>query len=171
MTETEETEQKSALEDNIARKGKNAYYFAHAHKANGPKWDGEAEPRLLSRTESQEGHRVAKNATFDYTKSNITTYAFLDDGMKVKLYLDMEGIGEKCTDEDISLDYTETSFSLVVKNYKPEPQCLSFAKLTAEITSASVRRKPDKLILTLKKAKEGEWHTVNDKGTPDHEVV
>jgi len=27
----------SALGDNIARKGKNAYYYAHAHKATGPK--------------------------------------------------------------------------------------------------------------------------------------
>jgi hypothetical protein len=26
--------------------------------------------------------------------------------------------------------------------------------------------------LTLKKEKEGvEWHTINDKGTPDHELV
>ena len=40
----------SALRDNIARKGKNAYYFAHAHKANGPEWDGKVEPKLLSKT-------------------------------------------------------------------------------------------------------------------------
>jgi hypothetical protein len=28
---------KSALADNISKKGKNAYYYAHAHKADGPK--------------------------------------------------------------------------------------------------------------------------------------
>ena len=28
---------KSALADNITKKGKNAYYYAHAHKATGPK--------------------------------------------------------------------------------------------------------------------------------------
>jgi hypothetical protein len=27
---------KSALRDNILRKGKNAYYYAHAHRATGP---------------------------------------------------------------------------------------------------------------------------------------
>ena len=30
----------SALRDNIATKGKNAYYYAHSHKADGPAWDG-----------------------------------------------------------------------------------------------------------------------------------
>lgn len=159
----------SALEDNILSKGKNAYYFAHAHKATGPKWDGKEEPRLLSRSESQVGHRV--KSSFEYSKSNITTYAFLDDGMKVKLYIEMDGVGEKCTDDDIELDYTDLSLSLVVKNYLPEPQVLSFAKLTGEICSASFRRKENKIIITLTKAKEGDWHTINDKGAPDHDVV
>lgn len=166
-----EEDKKSALQDNIERKGKNAYYFAHAHKANGPQWDGKAEPKLLSRSESQEGHRLLPNSTFEYYKSNITTYAFMDDGMKVKLYIDMEDIGDKCTDDDVTLDYKESSFCLVVRNFKPEPQCLSFSKLTANITGATFRRKKDKLIITLTKASEGEWHTINDKGTPDHEVV
>jgi len=30
----------NALEANIGTKGKNAYYYAHSHKASGPKWDG-----------------------------------------------------------------------------------------------------------------------------------
>ena len=161
---------KSALQENIERKGKNAYYFAHAHKATGPKWDGKPEPKLLSRETSHVGQHKS-SSTFDYHKSNITSYAFLDDGMKVKLYITMEGVGEKCSDEDVSLDYTETSLCLMVQNFKEEPQCLSFGKLTAEITQASFRIKPDKIILTLKKAQEGEWHTINDKGAPDHEVV
>jgi len=162
---------KSALRDNIERKGKNAYYFAHANKPNGPEWDGKPEPRLLSRQESQEGHQVSKNSTFEYYKSNINKYAFLDDGNKVKLYIDLEGVGDKCVDEDIQLDFTENSLCLVVKNYAPEPQILSFAKLTANINKASFRRKEHRIILSLVKEKEGEWHTINDKGTADHEVV
>ena len=30
----------SALRDNISRKGKNAYYYAHAHRATGPEVSG-----------------------------------------------------------------------------------------------------------------------------------
>jgi hypothetical protein len=64
-------ESKSALQDNIARKGKNAYYFAHAHKANGPVWDGKTEPKLLSRQASEQEHKTT-SAAFDYNRSNIT---------------------------------------------------------------------------------------------------
>jgi hypothetical protein len=167
----EDEVQISALQDNIEQKGKNSYYFAHSHKATGPVWDGKQEPRLLECETSHLGHKMSKMSTFDYHKSNITTYAFLDDGMKVKLYIDMVGVGETCTDEDVSLDYTETTFCLVVNNFKPEPQCLSFGKLTAEITDATFRLKQDRIIITLKKAKEGEWNTINDKGSPDHDLV
>jgi hypothetical protein len=166
-----EPNEKSALRENIERKGKNAYYYAHGHKATGPKWDGKAEPKLLSRQSSVEGHRVSKTSSFEYYKSNITTYAFLDDGMKVKLYIDMEGVGAKCADEDVKLDFTESSLCLAINNYKPQPQCLSFGKLTADIKNATFLKKKDRIILTLTKAEEGEWHTINDKGTPDHEVV
>ena len=29
--------------------GKNAYYYAHAHSADAPKWDGAEAPRLLEK--------------------------------------------------------------------------------------------------------------------------
>jgi hypothetical protein len=167
----EKSSQKSALRENIELKGKNAYYYAHGHKATGPKWDGKVEPKLLSRQSSVEGHRVSKTSSFEYYKSNITTYAFLDDEKKVKLYIDMEGVGEKCTGEDVQLDFTETSLSLVINNFKPQPQCLSFGKLTADIKNATFLKKKDRIVITLTKAEEGEWHTINDKGSPDHEVV
>lgn len=43
----------SALDENIEKKGKNAYYYAHSLKANGPAWDGKEEPRLLAVTPIQ----------------------------------------------------------------------------------------------------------------------
>ena len=189
MSEEEnESLKKSALQDNIERKGKNAYYFAHSHKATGPAWDGKAEPRLLSSTSSSSPsavdssnalHRSA-SSTFDYARSNITSYAFLDEPSKVKLYIELPNIGEQCKDEDIVLEYTEKSFSLTVQNYQnPEeakssssPPCLCFARLAGSISAASVKRKENRLILTLVKTDpDVTWHTINDKGKPDHEVV
>lgn len=161
----------SALADNIARKGKNAYYFAHAHKANGPLWDGKAEPRLLQKEALQENYRQSLNSSFDYAKSNITTYAFLDEPQKVKVYVELEGVGEKCGDDDLRLDYSERSLSLVVLNFKDEPQCLSFARLTGGITKAVAKKKENRIILILTKADETKWETINDKREPDHDVV
>jgi hypothetical protein len=168
-----ETTNRSALEDNIDQKGKHAYYFAHAHKANGPKWDGKAQPRLLSSRSLSTAEQKMKTVTssFEYTKSNITSYAFSDDGKSVKLYITMEEVGDKCSDDDISLDSSENSFSLVIRNYQNEPQCLSFGKLAAKISRASYKKKKDKIIVTLTKEKEGIWQTINDKGAPDHELL
>lgn len=165
--------EQSALQENIESKGKNAYYFAHAHKANGPQWDGKEKPKLLSveKLSMDEKMHMKSHSSFDYHKSNITSYAFSDGTKSVKLYIEMDGVGEKCTDEDVILNSTESSFALVVKNFKEEDQVLSFGKLTANITRASYKKKENRIIVTLKKEKEGEWHTVNDKGTPDHEVV
>jgi hypothetical protein len=168
---------KSALQANIEAKGKNAYYFAHSHKANGPKWDGKAEPRLLSSSTSSsidsDKKPQLKKASFDIHKSNITSYAFSDEGKSVKLYITLPEVGEVCSDNDIVLEWNDHSFSLVVNNYKEqEPKCLSFGRLTAKITKAACRKKKDRLILILTKEDEGkEWHTVNDKGAPDHELV
>eukprot|EP00522_Entomoneis_paludosa_P000560 CAMPEP_0172472488 /NCGR_PEP_ID=MMETSP1065-20121228/68364_1 /TAXON_ID=265537 /ORGANISM="Amphiprora paludosa, Strain CCMP125" /LENGTH=195 /DNA_ID=CAMNT_0013230627 /DNA_START=66 /DNA_END=653 /DNA_ORIENTATION=+ len=171
---------KSALQDNLERKGKNAYYFAHAHKATGPAWDGKAEPRLLSSTTSNNSQEAVpkSTSTFDYAKSNITSYAFLDEPSKIKLYIELKDVGTKCTDEDIVLDWSERSFSLTVHNYHPPAEattpapCLCFARLSGPISKATFKRKDQKIILTLIKVEENvTWHTINDKGTPSHEVV
>ncbi|CAM9837635.1 unnamed protein product [Discosporangium mesarthrocarpum] len=37
----------SALRENIARKGKNSYYYAHGRVMDTPSWDGRQAPRLL----------------------------------------------------------------------------------------------------------------------------
>ncbi|KAL9178657.1 hypothetical protein ACHAXT_001995 [Thalassiosira profunda] len=187
----------SALRDNISQKGKNAYYYAHAHRANGPEWDGKIEPRLLgtsssnlsSAASSTAGSSIASSKAALLAKSNITNYAFLNEEAKVKVYVNLPGVGE-CADEDISLEFTEQSLCLTVKNYVApaekakvevdalvadtapeegggeetmgEDRFLAFAKLYGEIESATVKKKADKLILILKKKEAGKpWSSVN----------
>jgi hypothetical protein len=53
-------------------------------------------------------------------KSNITNYAFLDEDTKVKVYVELPGVGN-CREEDILLDFTDTSLCLTVKNYITTP--------------------------------------------------
>jgi hypothetical protein len=185
----------SALEDNITTKGKNSYYYAHGHKATGPKWDGKAEPKALSREDlmalsldpTNNNTSSGKVPSFMYHKSNIKKYAFLDEEKVVKLYITLDGVGEQCTDSDIQLDWDESSLSLVIKNYKNTDEAatatttttttgkdrsLCFGKLTGNITHAKYKLKTDKVVLTLKKEKLGiEWHTINDKGMTDQDFV
>ena len=205
-----EESSKSALQDNIEIKGKNSYYFAHKNAANGPQWDGKPEPRLLS-THSSSGTEDAdaladstgllhisndetqnllkslkKNTSaFDFAKSNITKYAFLDDGAKIKMYVDLKGVGDACiNDDDITLDWKERSFSLVVRNYRDETEaatctdgnlkecadkCLSFGRLHGSIKKATMKKKTDKIVLILTKlVEEGkdpeEWPNIGSKG-------
>lgn len=180
-----DTTEASALEDSITTKGGNSYYFAHKHKANGPKWDGKAEPKSLSKEDMkalslEDPTKLLKESgkasSFAYDKSNITSYAFLNEEKIVKLYITLEKIGEQCTDEDIQLDWDESSLSLLIKNYSnsttAEDRSLSFGRLTAKISNAKYKLKTDKIILTLRKERPGvEWHTINDKGSPDHDLV
>jgi hypothetical protein len=123
--EQEAEQQRSALQDNIERKGKNAYYFAHAHKATGPKWDGKIEPKLLSIDSNLSSVSTSSMTSISklslMAKSNITNYAFLDDGLKVKIYVNLPGVGD-CDDDNITIDFTERSLCLTVKDYAiPSP--------------------------------------------------
>jgi len=152
MTDQQQTlveENKSALEDNIERKGKNAYYFAHAHKATGPKWDGKEEPRLLAT--NTEGVTLKPSSTaFDLTKSTITSYAFCDEESKVKVYITYK---EELEDDScVVLNFSETSFHMQVK-----ADCLCFQKLHGEINGAKVRVKGSRITLILLKKENHPW--------------
>ena len=179
----------NALRDSIVKKGKNSYYFAHAHKANGPKWDGKPQPRLLSKhaISSDEGVELENaanmenatlmnklnlsNTNFAYSESNITKYAFLDEKKRVKLYVEMKGVGEACSNDDICLEWDENSFKLIIKNYPSVSnseedaisdstnfpvQCLNLGKLYGFIEDATFKKKKDRVIVTLVKRVEGD---------------
>lgn len=164
--------------------------------------DGKIEPRLLGTSSSNlttdpaTGGGLAPNRAALMAKSNITNYAFLDEGAKVKIYVNLPGVGS-CGDGDIALDFTKRSLCFTVKNYvalsaavaeregkkedvgglvtdtAPEEEkmtmeeeragqdrCLSFGQLFGEIENATFRKKPDKVIITLKKADFRTWTKV-----------
>lgn len=88
-------------------------------------WDGKIEPRLLSTSSSNLSSTTSTGVPDTLSssckatlmaKSNITNYAFLNEETKVKIYVNLPGVGD-CVDENITLDYTEQSLSLTIKNY------------------------------------------------------
>ncbi|KAL3764529.1 hypothetical protein ACHAW5_004793 [Stephanodiscus triporus] len=75
------------------------------------------------------------------SKSNITNYAFVDEDARVKVYVELPGVGN-CPDENISLDFTERSVCLTVKNYAPPPSAKARVddasdELVADTTAAA----------------------------------
>ncbi len=90
----EEVEQLSALQENISKKGKNAYYYAHGNKIDGPVWDGKEEPRLLASTDSVKITKVLA--------TSLDSFSWLDETKNVKIYVDFESANE-IEDESISL--------------------------------------------------------------------
>lgn len=129
--------QLNALEENIARKGNNAYYYAHQQKANGPQWDGDATPRLLERQVSSPA--VSRHA--------ITQYSWLDDDAKVKIYIPFDA-------DDVRLEFTETTLSVYVKDRDSVEHVLRIPKLYDKIEKATHRVKTDKIVVTLFKLKD-----------------
>lgn len=125
----------------------NAYYYAHAHKVDAPAWDGSSEPRLLEKSKTVEAEVLSEA---------VTNYSWADEKEKVRVYVQVPGVGD-CADEAIVLDWTETSIDLRVHLEKRTLR-LSLETLHDKISDAKVRKKPDKLVLTLAKETAYSWH-------------
>lgn len=82
MMEEKSDSEKSALTENISRKGNNSYYYAHGKKIDGPKWDGKEEPRLLE-TKAVVSEKKKPVVAFD-------SFSWLDEKKSIKIYVDFE---------------------------------------------------------------------------------
>lgn len=195
MSDEESKVSRNALQENLENKGKNAYYFAHNKTPSGPTWDGKPQPRLLAKHSScgttdnvlETAHAHISNdevqsllqglqenkSSFDFRKSNISKYAFLDEGKKVKIYVELEGVGDICESEDaITLDWDERSFSLVIR-LDSDIKCLSFGKLQGAIKKATFKKKTDRIVIIItKKVAEGEdpkeWTSIGAMADTDN---
>lgn len=142
----------SALQDSIARKGTNSYYYAHGPKINGPAWDGCEQPRLIEKSESP----MMSVDTSKCLTVNLPNYAWADEKKVVKVYVDFECANE-IPDDDIILerkgnDLVELSIRKEDKIYK-----LILDSLNESIVDASMKKKTDKIVLSLKKENETSW--------------
>lgn len=86
----------SALQDNINRKGTNSYYYAHGNKINGPEWDGNEEPRLISQTSID-----STSSKSNFVVKPIDDYYWTDNDSNIKIYIDWDT--DKVEDDDINI--------------------------------------------------------------------
>lgn len=148
--EEETATELSALRDNIARKGNNSYYYAHGHKVDGPVWDGNAEPRLLSvDNTSQESKPKASVA--------ISEYSWLDEKNCVKIYVEWPG-ADSLDDGCITCNAQGESFEFIVSTDKIHKLCL--ASLNDSISDATYKKKANKFIISLIKSEEKAWFSL-----------
>lgn len=181
----EENENLSALRENIEKKGKNSYYYAHSNPINAPQWDGKEAPRLLSRgnqvftnsdgSEAGSGPQV-DNATISsidlVTKfqelnkiEQITKYSFSDGKSKVSVYIEIEGC--KDYEEDrFQLEHSENSFCFsILPEEASNIKCikrLNIPSLHDEIEEAIYKRKEgsDRITISLKKKINVPWYNL-----------
>ena len=98
-----EEEKISALQENISRKGKNSYYYAHGAKIDGPAWDGKEEPRLIAKSSLQVTETPRRMVTaFD-------SFSWLDGTKTIKVFIDFNNASE-VPDDNISLVFAFYSF-------------------------------------------------------------
>jgi hypothetical protein len=139
----------SALHANIEAKKDTSYYYAHKLRETGEQPAPLPVPELLN---------VEVRALAEATEA-ITTYQFLDDGDKVKVYIPLDGIGD-ISPESISSSFDDQSFTLEVRNYKPNKVLrLAVRELHGRIAVQECLHKKlsSKIVVTLKKADSGKW--------------
>ena len=100
-------------------------------------WDGKVQPRLLA------------NAAVDRSESkvikSITGYGFEDQEKRVKVYVSFPGVGEL----ELKIEHDEDQFTLSI-NAADATHVLK-VDCYESISAAKLKKKTDKLVLTLTK--------------------
>jgi len=87
-------------------------------------------------------------------------YSFLDDGKKVKLYIELENIG--ALEDRISCTFDVGGFNLVIKDDESSRRQLAVDNLSNPIIpeKSKITVKPNKIIVTLFKEVEKTWYSL-----------
>lgn len=142
----------NALRENIAKKGKNAYYYAHAHNADAPKWDGSEAPRLLE--------KKAPDSAPVLPVSKISKFAWSDEQSKVKVYVNLADNGIKTPVGPPEVSFTATSVALRI-SAGDVVHLLDLPSLNDTIAEATAKLlKGERVVLTLTKPQDSAftWH-------------
>ncbi|CAM9380429.1 unnamed protein product [Hapterophycus canaliculatus] len=114
-----------------------------------PSWDGRQAPRRLG--------TASPTQPAPKKPEKVTNYAWANERAKVKIYVPLEGCSE-IDDDNISLKWEARCVDLEVTLPSGGGRRLHIPSLHDDITGASLRKKQDKLILTLVKKDEVTWY-------------
>lgn len=91
------------------------------------------------------------------TVTNIERYLFLDDGKKVKVYIELEGIGQ--VKDKVSCEFTSDTFDLVIHDDDSSVRSLKVDDLEHPINTyfSKFTVKSNKIIISLHKEVESPW--------------
>ena len=106
---------------------------------------------------------IIKEKVTEVKYETITKYMFMDDKKKVKVYLELEGVGA-VAEEDIHSRFLERSFEVKIHNYKGKNWIFAVPKTQSmiKITESKVIQKKDKLIISLGKIADSDnWSTLH----------
>lgn len=142
----------SGLRTSISAKGSNSYYYAHAGESVAP-----PEPKLIGR----EMVDVDKVRVL-----NVDKYMFADEKKKVKVYIEIAGVGEH--KDNITCDFTKDTFDLVIKGMDGENALrrlyVDDLHCAIDPDASKLLVKPDKLVIALKKEVESTWYRLRKSG-------
>ena len=89
--------------------------------------------------------------------SSITEYSWADGKDTVKIYVDYER-ADDIGDSNINVQINDASFSFTFVGHDGRENSLIITNLHDSLESASVKKKSDKFILTLKKVLAASWY-------------
>lgn len=104
-----------------------------------------------------------EKVTSDTKYESITKYSFLDDKKKVKVYLELEGIGEVSAD-NIYSRFLERSFEVKIHDYKGKNWIFAIPKTSSmiKISESKIIQKKDKIIISIGKIADSDnWSTLH----------
>ncbi|GBG30130.1 Hypothetical Protein FCC1311_063502 [Hondaea fermentalgiana] len=131
-------EAQNALQENIRREGKNAYYYAHASSRETVKNYG-GEPPRIDPSEAEDADLPRKKI-----KNIVKRYSWADGKKTVKIYVPTEDL---LPTQDM--------------NGKDHELCLPV--LHSEISNASHKCKSDSVVITIRKVIEVSWYQLVKK--------
>ncbi|GIL89810.1 hypothetical protein Vretimale_16500 [Volvox reticuliferus] len=138
----------------IASKREQSYYYAHAPRETFEPPAPLPVPVVLERSTAEAPPAIV----------TIFNYAWADEGELVKVYIPLEGVGAKCSDDDIKVAFEVRLFQVEVHGFKPRQiHRLLIQKLSGDIApgDCQVKKLANKVVVILKKAgSHRKWYSL-----------